>query len=301
MKKYNFFDLTILIVTFSTEKKILLNCLNSINRKVKVIIVENSNNFKYKDFFISKFSNVKIYTTGKNLGYGEGNNFGLKLIKSKYVLILNPDTVLDKTFFDNIYSLLKNNSFSIIGCSTPDRDYIPGGYFEKKKNIDLKKKYNKKFKLGLIKVDWVSGHALLINKNNIPKIDIFDKNFFLYFEEFDLCKFLYRINKKVYLSKKLLVHHLGFKSSSFSNPESLKKLKKLREWHWMWSSFYFYKKNFNYLFALFIMSDKLLKSFFKLIFFTFTFDNQNRDKYLFRLLGLLSSMLGFKSFYRVKF
>ena len=133
MKKYNFFDLTILIVTFSTEKKILLNCLNSINRKVKVIIVENSNNFKYKDFFISKFSNVKIYTTGKNLGYGEGNNFGLKLIKSKYVLILNPDTVLDKTFFDNIYSLLKNNNFSIIGCSTPDMNYIPGGYFEKKK------------------------------------------------------------------------------------------------------------------------------------------------------------------------
>ena len=52
---YNFNNLTIIIVTFLTDKKTLLNCLNSIDQRVKVLVIENSSKFKEKQFFTNKF------------------------------------------------------------------------------------------------------------------------------------------------------------------------------------------------------------------------------------------------------
>ena len=62
---YNFNNLTIVIVTFLTDKKTLLNCLNSIDNKVKVIIVENSSKFKDRHFFINKFNKFTTTTDYK--------------------------------------------------------------------------------------------------------------------------------------------------------------------------------------------------------------------------------------------
>ena len=74
---------------------------------------------------------------------------------------------------------------------------------------------------------------------------------------------------------------------------------KLREWHWMWSSFYFYKSNYGYFFAIRKNFGKLLRSFIKYIFFTLTFNKKLNNKYKSRFLGLLNAMLGKKSLYRV--
>ena len=101
-------NLSIVIVTFLTDKKTLMNCLNSIDKRVEIIIVENSPKFRNKKFFLNKFSNLKIYCSGKNLGYGGGNNFGLKKIKTQFALILNPDTILDNHIFSNMNLILKN-------------------------------------------------------------------------------------------------------------------------------------------------------------------------------------------------
>ena len=73
---------------------------------------------------------------------------------------------------------------------------------------------------------------------------------------------------------------------------------KLKDWHYMWSSFYFYKKNYSYFYALKKFISKFLSSFFKMIFYSILFQKINRDKYLYRFLGLLSSMLGKPSSYR---
>jgi N-acetylglucosaminyl-diphospho-decaprenol L-rhamnosyltransferase len=93
----NLKNLTVLIVTYKTNKKILLNCLKSIDKRVKILIVENSKNFKYSNI-TKKFKNLNYICSNKNLGYGNGNNFGLKKINTKYVLILNPDTICKKIF-----------------------------------------------------------------------------------------------------------------------------------------------------------------------------------------------------------
>ena len=96
----NLNDLTVIIVTYKTTEKIILNCLKSINSNVKVLVIENSSKFTHEKIILSNFPNVKIFCTGDNLGYGKGNNFGLKLVKSSIALILNPDVVCDKDFFN---------------------------------------------------------------------------------------------------------------------------------------------------------------------------------------------------------
>ena len=106
-------NLTVLILTYQTKKEIIFNCLKSINNKVKIVIVENSKKFLFETEIKKKFPNTKIFCTGKNLGYGAGNNFGIKLIETKYVFILNPDTICDNNLFDNIPKVI--NSANLTG------------------------------------------------------------------------------------------------------------------------------------------------------------------------------------------
>ena len=103
----NLRELTVIIVTFHTPENIILECLKSINnREVEILIIENSNSFIHEHKIKSEFPNVKIVCTGENLGYGKGNNFGIKQTKSNYALILNPDVICDKISFQIYQALL---------------------------------------------------------------------------------------------------------------------------------------------------------------------------------------------------
>ena len=155
-------NLTVVILTHKTNKNTLENCLSSIDPKVKIILIENSKIFLQKDLIENKYKNVSIFCSGSNLGYGGGNNFGLKLTKTPYALILNPDTICKNNFFENIKEYLNDRiDYSIIGCQYEnDPNWQPAGYFNKKTNLN---EIQKKDKQTLIKVDWVVGCAMLIN------------------------------------------------------------------------------------------------------------------------------------------
>ena len=84
-------NLTIIIVSYKSST-ILLNCLNNIKKFNKIFILDNSNDKNLKFKVKKKFPKVKFYLSKKNLGYPRGNNFLLKKVKTKYVLLLNPDT-----------------------------------------------------------------------------------------------------------------------------------------------------------------------------------------------------------------
>lgn len=296
----NLDDLTIVILTFQTPDEIILNCLRSIDKNVKIIIVENSKTFLHEKIISSEFPNVKIICTGKNLGYGGGNNFGLKLVKTNYALILNPDVVCEKNLFDNIpKEINKIKDFAILGFQYSfDKIFMPAGFFDERKNAQFIEDFKNDRIDSISNVEWVTGCSLLINLKEFKNRNIFDENFFLYFEEFDLCKSLIDTGKNVFTAKELKIHHLGFKSSLNEKKEDNLKMIKLKDWHYMWSSFYFYKKNYSYVYAFRKFLGKFLSSFFKIIFYTITFQKLNRDKYLYRFLGLLNSMIGKPANYR---
>ena len=298
MKSIN--DLTIVIVTFQTPEEIILNCLRSINKDIKIIIVENSKSFLHQKLVNSEFSNVKIVCTGENLGYGKGNNFGLKLVQTDYALILNPDVICAKDLFDKIpVEVNKINDFAIIGFQYSfDRIFMPAGFFDEKKNSQFKENFINNKIAPITNVEWVTGCSMLINLKEFEDKEIFDKNFFLYFEEFDLCKSLINLCKNIFTSQELKIHHLGFKSSINKDEQNNSNMIKLKDWHYMWSSFYFYKKNYSYIYAFRKLFGKFISSLIKIIFYSIIFQSDNRDKYLYRFLGLLNSMLGKPANYR---
>ena len=93
-------DITVIIATFKSGEKIR-NCINSINREIKVLLIENSNDQNIKKNIEKEFRNVECILTGTNLGYGKSNNIGLKKVTTKYALILNPDTTLHPSALEN--------------------------------------------------------------------------------------------------------------------------------------------------------------------------------------------------------
>ena len=294
--------ITAVILTYKTPKKIILNCLKSINSKINIMIVENSKNFEHHKLIKKKFPKVKIFCTGKNLGYGKGNNFGLSKVKTDYAFILNPDVICDKNFFKNLPKIIKSTqNFDIIGCQyLKDKIFVPAGFFDPNKNEEFKKKFLENKIENLTKVEWVTGCSMLLNLRKIGKKDIFDKEFFLYFEEFDLCKSIINKGGFIYTSKDLKIHHLGFQSSMGKNPFEREDAINIKNWHWMWSWFYFYKKNYNFFYAFLKLFGKLIKSFIKTIFYFVAVKKDQKNKYLYRFLGLFNSIIGRSSYYRGK-
>ena len=289
--------LTVNILTFRTDKKILKNCIDSIDKSISINIIENSSNFFDAVYFRKIRKNIKIFCTGKNYGYGKGHNYGFSKVKNRYVLICNPDVVFKKNYFYNLLKNLKNSDFHMIGSQYSKKEMFKPAYglfHENQVNPNLPKD-----KSGFQKVDWIVGCTILFDLNKFPNKKIFDENFFMFYEETDLCKRIISKNGKIYSGSNLLIKHLGEKSSFATNPSLKIDYIKLRNWHLMWSSFYFKKKHFGYLYSLLNHMPYLIKDLLKIIFF---FIFQKKEKYIkhyYRFLGLLESIMGKKSNYRV--
>ena len=274
--------ITVVINTFNSEDKIR-QCLSSIDTGVQIIIIENSNNLSFKDEIEKEFSNVNCFLSGQNLGYAKGNNFGLSKVKSDYALILNPDAFLEKGTLDRLLSTAyKFKDFSIIGPAKQDE-------FSNTEREDDK--------ADVFKVSTLKGFAMFLNLKQFEDIGFFDENFFIYLEEIDLCKRLLKKDKKIYLDKKVLINHLG---GSSHNEKINFEMELSRNWHWMWSTFYYNKKHFGFLNSLIKVSGKFFSSFIKMIFFTIIFKSKKRKIYYQRFSGLFNSIIGKKSWYRPK-
>ena len=285
-------ELTTIIVTYKTNIEILKNCLKSIDPKVKIIIVENSKNFKHSEEIQSNFSNVEIVCSGSNLGMGSGNNFGLKKVKTKYALVLNPDTICENSFFSNINKYLSDQiDFTLIGCVYNKKtNFNSAGFFD---NRDIKlAKFIKE--LNLYEVDWIVGHTILINMKKFKEQIFFDENFFLFFEENDIYMRCHKNNHKIYLVTSSKIIHTGKKAVDKKFAENIELI---RNWHLMWSKFYFYKKHFNTFVAYKNTLGHLISGMIKLLFFRLL-SKKSYLKYKFRVSGLINSYLGKKSWKR---
>ena len=136
---------------------------------------------------------------------------------------------------------------------------------------------------------------MLFNLKKFKKIGYFDEKYFLYFEEQDLFYQCRKNNLKVYFIPHLKIKHL--RASSVS--KDLKNIINLRTWHYMWSMFYFYRKNFNYFVAVKKTLFLLIKDFAMLFLFLTIFNMKNAKLRFYRIYGLISSIFGFKSFFRL--
>ena len=284
MKEYK--DITVVIVTFLSDD-IIYDFVKNIPKSIKVIIIENANNPKLKKNLERKYRNIKVFLK-KNDGVSASLNYGVKKVKTKYFIQLSPDVTVNyediKKFINHAKKL--NDNFCALGprfLKTKKRGHI---------QID------KNLKIG--KIDSIHGSYIFFNTQKFINIGGFDKKIFLYFEETEYC---YRGKKNNLDSYQIN----SIKTQTIDTTVQINNNKKKREnwlylliWHFIWSKFYFSKKRFGFMISFILFIPIMIRIFFRLSIYSISNDKPKLRKYRFRLNGLYHSIIGNKSFLRLK-
>jgi len=184
---------SIIIVTYN-HKRYLDSCLKSIQKQdypYEIIIVDNSSNDCTSAFIETNFPNVRLIKNSKNFGYGRGNNIGVKHANGKFIVILNPDTIVNETWLKELITPLKINKNLI---TTPkillyngsaintcgNINHFTGLSFTRGLNQPPSNLQIKQFLSGF------SGCNFAIRKDNYKKLAGFDANFFSYLDDSEL-------------------------------------------------------------------------------------------------------------------
>ena len=279
-------NLTIIIVTIKSEK-VIEKCLNSIDPKVKKIIIENSSDENFTQKLKDKYQNIDCYNSGKNLGMGVGNNIGIKKSKTRYVMILNPDTILNNDTLDQIFKISKSLDFAILSPIS-DKDNFPNYKIKNKTNY-LEKDF--------FEVDQVDGYSMVVDKSKFDE-KFFDENIFMYLENDDLCLRMKKKGEKIFILKNAKINHLGAKAV---NEKYYNELEFSRNWHWNWSKFYYRKKHYSFVFAFIIGLPSFISACLKCLFYLI-FKNKFKFKIFFcKASGFYNSLINKNSWYRPRF
>jgi len=277
-------NITFIIVSFKSEN-VIHSCLNSLPKISKKIVIENSRNIKLKEELESKYDNIEVLIN-HNIGMGASNNIGILQSKTQFAYILNPDTKLNVSTIDKLIEAAdKIVDFAILSPLCSDSRFPNYKIYEKKSNLNN----------NIIEVDTIDGFSMLINKSKFNN-SFFDENIFLYLENDDICLRARKNNQKIYIVKNSLIDHLG---ASSSNIKDSYEFDLLRNWHWMWSKFYYNKKHSGFLLSTIKIFPNFLSAIIKYIFYLLLFKNQKRKIYKMRLLGIINAFIGKKSFYRI--
>lgn len=209
----------IIIIVHYKDNLNTLECLNSLKKanikkfSVETLIIDNSGNGSLEKALIrDKLLNIQFLNPKENLGFATGNNLGIETALRKnpqYIILLNNDTIVSPDFLNTLIGFSQRNQET--GLVSPKIYFAPGYEFHQNK-------YSKKdrgkviwyaggkidwanvtaFHIGVdevdrgqfntpISVDFATGCCLLIKREVIDRIGVFDNNYFLYFEDVDYC------------------------------------------------------------------------------------------------------------------
>ena len=249
---------TVVIVTY--KGIIIKKTLKSLSKKFKIIIVENSDNKKFKKNIEKKFNNTKVILTGQNLGFAKANNIGLKKVKSVYSLILNPDVIMTAFQLIKLEKISKNFHFGILTCNSNELINTVFSYRNKFEKFSVSKFsfFNDK-KQNLYEIPYIPGWCMFMKTEDLKKVNYFDQNFFLYFEDRDLSKKIQLLKKKLFMVKNIKIFHKFGENSKVLKKKEMEKSWHIRFWHFYWSSFYYYRKHFGLLISIQIHFFKFLR------------------------------------------
>ena len=229
-------DLSIIIISYNT-RKITEDCIESINRsltntriKYEIIVVDNNSldgsAEALQKIAQNKANRLACFQTGSNLGFGRGNNYGVKKAKGRYLLLLNTDTLVLNRAIEKLYNFYVNNEDRVhfLGLKLLNHDLSPQPsacrFFTLPvvfATLLLKGDYwglTRSSPDRFCQVDWVSGACIMTTKKYYQRLKGFDKSIFMYMEEVDL---LYRAKKlglNTFFYPDSQIIHLGSASSN---------------------------------------------------------------------------------------
>jgi hypothetical protein len=249
-------DMSIIIVSWNT-KKLLEECLVSVcaqtkNLTFEIFVVDNASEDGTPQMVKEKFPAVRLIENKTNLGFAAANNLALQKAIGKYLLILNPDTIVLDSALEKAVQLLQSKSdVGILGVKTLNKDgsiqhtirrdptlsaavliliklqhiFPPRDYYQT--DFDYSRETS---------VEQIQGSFMLIRREVADKIGYFDEKFFIWFEEVDLCLRARGAGWKISYSPAASIIHYG--GESFAQIKGLKKQKMFNR-----SLFYYFHKH----------------------------------------------------------
>lgn len=210
--------ITIIIVIHDCTS-LIFDCLKHLDH-FDIIIVDNMKNNKIIDK-LKNYKNISIITKNKNLGFGNAINFATENIKTEFFLVLNPDIVISEENIFKIYQTINKFQNCAIAApvNVPDEDSY--GIFPEKRNLyEKNKNLIDHSKIDIpedeICVDVTKGCTLLINTKFFKEVGGFSKEYFLFWEEIDLCKKFRKTGYSVIVNPNSIAKHNQGSSSENS-------------------------------------------------------------------------------------
>lgn len=288
-------ELAILIVTWNSQATIW-QCLDSIykncqNVLLEVLVLDNASTDETVNIIKTDFPQVKLFESPENLGFARGNNALVDKADSEFILFLNPDTVIMNV---SVYQMLKyikennsvvalgpkllygDNSFQLSYAKFPNlRTELFTKIYQRSTNQKRSwiLKYLEKNSLKVKEVDWISGACLLTRRDVLNSVGKFDENFFLYFEDADLCYRMKSKGKIIYFPQAQVKHVVG----QSTKPQNLK-----TEYHYRHSQLYYYRLHHSW-FSNLVLKLYLSAKFRIAGFFT----NQEKREWHAKICGLI--------------
>lgn len=225
--------LSIAIVNWNT-RELLSNCLESIFKHppafpYNVVVVDNASSDGSSEMVRELFPQVCLIDNQENVGFARGNNQALRMTDSKYVLLLNPDTVVQPDAIQTLVEFMESNPTA--GAAGP-RVLNPDGTLQTSCYVapTLKHEFFRLFHLSRIypystykmknwntslprSVDIIQGDCLMLRKTALDQVGLLDESFFIYSEDVDLCYRLQRASWGLYWVPKSQIIHFGGQST----------------------------------------------------------------------------------------
>lgn len=227
--------LSIVIVNYNV-KHFLEQCLSSVFKaaqglNVEVFVVDNASVDGSVEMIKKKFPEVHLIVNKKNVGFSCANNQALRIAKGRYVLLLNPDTIVQEDTFVKCYEFMEEHEDAgALGIKMLDgkgeflpesKRALPTPWVAFYKIFGLSKLFPKSHKFGKYHltyldkdqnhvVDVLSGAFMWIRKEVLEKIGYLDEDYFMYGEDVDLS---YRIQQagyhNYYFAGSQIIHYKG--------------------------------------------------------------------------------------------
>ena len=188
--------ISIIVLNYNAGE-LLLNCINSLKKStyqnIEILVVDNISSDGSHTKCKKQFPDIKLIQNRKNLGYCGGNNVGIKEAKGEFIVILNPDTIVEENWLDEMFNafnefgdglyqpkIISLNESDIIQ-STGNMIHAFGFGFARDKGKKIIEK-----KEEIEKIGYASGTCLFTTKKVLEKVGLLDEFLFLYNDDLDL-------------------------------------------------------------------------------------------------------------------
>ena len=220
-------DLSVIVVCYRGWERLTL-CLESLaafkngRYRKEVIVVDNNSGDGIIEGFEKRYQNFRFIRNNVNGGYANGNNLGIRYASGEYLLILNPDTIVNENAIDELLTSARSNpEYSVLSCrqvSRNGKESVAYGTFPDLWSLtgfqrSIRNFINNKIKEtaeppgNVVFPDWISGSLVLIRKALYEKLGGFYEGFWMYYEDVDLCFRVRREGGEVAFFRNITIEH----------------------------------------------------------------------------------------------